>query len=275
MDYQQLDYAVDNGVALVTLNRPDRLNAMTLQMGGEIRAAMQRASDDDAVRAIVLTGAGRGFCAGADAARLQGTAAGGAREAEPLPNAGAIDGGLALPQGYAAKYAYLSTVPKPLIAAVNGAAVGVGLVLALYCDVRFAADGARLGTAFAKRGLVAEYGLAWLLPRLIGPSRALDLLYSARLIEADEALRLGLVDRVLPADELLPAALAYAREIAHEVSPRSTRIMKQLVYDALVQDLDGAMDQAEAEMRTALDSDDFREGIAAWQEKRPPRFTGT
>jgi len=263
MTFEQIDYAVTDGVAVVTMRRPDRLNAMTLQMGGEIRAAMQRASDDDDVRAIVLTGAGRGFCAGADAARLQGTAAGNGREAEPLPNAGAIDGGLALARGYAAKYAYLTTVPKPLIAAVNGAAVGVGLVLALYCDLRFCAEGAKLGTAFARRGLIAEYGLAWLLPRLLGPARALDLLYSARLVEADEALRIGLVDRVLPAEAILPAALDYARELAHEVSPRSTRIMKQLVYDALNDDVDAAMDQAEGELRAALEADDFREGIAA------------
>ncbi|MDF1733761.1 MAG: enoyl-CoA hydratase-related protein [Minwuia sp.] len=273
MDYEQILYEVAGGVATVTMNRPDRMNAMTLQMGGEVRHAMQTASEDEAVRAIVLTGAGRGFCAGADAARLSNTASGG-KEQEPLPNHGAIRGGLDLPQGFHAKYAYLSTVPKPLIAAMNGAAVGVGLVMALFCDVRIAATEAKMGTAFAKRGMVAEYGLAWLLPRLIGPSRSLDLLYSARIIQGEEAQRMGLVDRVVPAAEVLQTAQDYARDIAVNVSPRSTRIMKDLVLRAMEQSMDAAQDQAAEELASALKSDDFREGIAAWQEKRAPQFTG-
>lgn len=273
VQYEQILYEVSGGVATITMNRPDRMNAMTLQMGGEIRHAMQAASDDEAVRAIVLTGAGRGFCAGADAARLSNSASG-KREQEPLPNAGAIEGGLDLPEGFHAKYAYLTTVPKPLIAAMNGAAVGVGLVMALFCDVRIAAAEAKMGTAFAKRGMVAEYGLAWLLPRLVGPSRALDLLYSARIVQGEEAQRMGLVDRVVPAADVLQTAQDYARDIAANVSPRSTRIMKDLVLRAMEQSMDTAQVQAEAELAAALESEDFREGIAAWQEKRAPRFTG-
>lgn len=274
MDYEQIIYEVADGVAVVTMNRPDRMNAMTPVMNGELRAAMQAASDDPAVKAIVLTGAGRGFCAGADVARLSNTAAGGAREAEPLPVAGAIDGGLDLPEGYSKKYAWLTTVPKPVIAAVNGAAVGVGLVLALYSDIRICADGAKLGTAFAKRGLIAEYGLAWLLPRVVGPSKALDLLYSARLVTGDEAERMGLVDRAVPAEEVLGEARSYARMLADEVSPRSTRIIKELVWRSLIQDMDEAQDHSQREMETALKSEDFKEGIAAWQEKRQPKFRG-
>lgn len=273
MDFEQIDYRVDAGVATVTMNRPDRMNAMTLQMGGELRAAMQRAADDTAVRAIILTGAGRGFCAGADAARLQRSAAGG-HETEPLPNSGAIEGGLPLGEGFAAKYAYLTTVPKPLIAAMNGAAVGVGLVLALFCDVRICAADAKLGTAFARRGMIAEYGLAWLLPRLIGPARALDLLYSARLVQGEEAERMGLVNRAVPRDDVLETATGYARRVADEVSPRSTRVIKRMVYESLQQDMDQAQRVAADELALALDSDDFREGIAAWQEKRDPRFSG-
>ncbi|ANK79611.1 MAG: hypothetical protein TEF_01480 [Rhizobiales bacterium NRL2] len=274
MDYEQIIYEAADGVAVVTMNRPDRMNAMTPVMNGELRHAMQAASDDPAVKAIVLTGAGRGFCAGADVARLSNTAAGGGREAEPLPVAGAIANGLDLPEGFAKKYAWLTTVPKPVIAAVNGAAVGVGLVMALYSDIRICSTEAKLGTAFAKRGLVAEYGLAWLLPRVVGPSRALDLLYSARLVEGAEAERMGLVDRAVAPEAVLTEATAYARMLAEDVSPRSTRVIKDLVWRSLIQDMDEAQDQSQSEMEAALKSDDFREGIAAWQEKRQPKFAG-
>jgi len=275
MSYQEVVYYVEDGVAVVTLNRPDRLNAMTLTMAGEIRAAMQQATDDDQVRVIVLTGAGRGFCAGADAARLQSRASGEAMEVEEtLPFVGAVDGGLNLPAAFAAKYAWIASVPKPVIAAVNGPAVGVGMVLPMFADIRFASDTAKFGTAFSKRGLVPEYGLGWLLPRLIQPSKAFDLLYSARLVEADEALEMGLVDKVFPTNELLPAVMDYARELATAVSPRSNRVVKEMIYQGLDQGFDQAMEQCLAEMMKAQKSDDFKEGIAAWKDKRVPNFTG-
>jgi len=276
MLFQEVIYSVEQGVAVVTLNRPDRLNAMTLIMAGEIRAAMQQASDDDEVRVIVLTGAGRGFCAGADAARLQGRVSGIAVEEEEAPPfTGAIEGGLDLPQAFAAKYAWIATVPKPVIAAVNGPAVGVGMVLPMFADIRFASDTARFGTAFSKRGLVPEYGLGWLLPRLIQPSKAFDLLYTARLVDADEAVDMGLVDKVFPTNELLPAVMDYARELATAVSPRSNRVVKRMVYQGLDQGFDSAMEQCLADMADAQKSDDFKEGIAAWTDKRVPIFTGT
>lgn len=276
MHFQEVIYSVEQGVAVVTLNRPDRLNAMTLTMAGEVRAAMQQASDDDEVRVIVLTGAGRGFCAGADAARLQGRVSGIAVEEEEAPPfTGAIEGGLDLPQAFAAKYAWIATVPKPVIAAVNGPAVGVGMVLPMFADIRFASDTARFGTAFSKRGLVPEYGLGWLLPRLIQPSKAFDLLYTARLVDADEAIDMGLVDKVFPTNELLPAAMDYARELATAVSPRSNRVVKRMVYQGLDQGFGSAMEQCLADMADAQKSDDFKEGIAAWKDKRVPIFTGT
>ena len=276
MLFQEVIYSVEQGVAVVTLNRPDRLNAMTLTMAGEVRAAMQQASDDDEVRVIVLTGAGRGFCAGADAARLQGRVSGIAVEEEEAPPfTGAIEGGLDLPQAFAAKYAWIATVPKPVIAAVNGPAVGVGMVLPMFADIRFASDTARFGTAFSKRGLVPEYGLGWLLPRLIQPSKAFDLLYTARLVDADEAIDMGLVDKVFPTNELLPAAMDYARELATAVSPRSNRVVKRMVYQGLDQGFGSAMEQCLADMADAQKSDDFKEGIAAWKDKRVPIFTGT
>ena len=276
MLFQEVIYSVEQGVAVVTLNRPDRLNAMTLTMAGEVRNAMQQASDDDEVRVIVLTGAGRGFCAGADAARLQGRVSGIAVEEEEAPPfTGAIEGGLDLPQAFAAKYAWIATVPKPVIAAVNGPAVGVGMVLPMFADIRFASDTARFGTAFSKRGLVPEYGLGWLLPRLIQPSKAFDLLYTARLVDADEAIDMGLVDKVFPTNELLPAAMDYARELATAVSPRSNRVVKRMVYQGLDQGFGSAMEQCLADMADAQKSDDFKEGIAAWKDKRVPIFTGT
>jgi enoyl-CoA hydratase/carnithine racemase len=227
------------------------------------------------VRVIVLTGAGRGFCAGADAARLQGRAAGETvEEEEPLPFTGTIEGGLDLPEAFAAKYAWIAAVPKPVIAAVNGPAVGVGMVLPMFADIRFAADTAKFGTAFTKRGLVPEYGLGWLLPRLIAPSKAFDLMYTARLVEADEALDMGLVDRVYPTNELQAAVMEYAREIAKGVSPRSTRVVKEMVYQGLDQGFDAAMENCLAEMADAHTSEDFKEGIAAWKDKRAPNFSG-
>lgn len=276
MDFEAVLYEVEDGVATVTMNRPDRLNAMTNVMNGEIRAAMQLASDDASVRAIILTGAGRGFCAGADAQRLQNRAEGAAVvDEEGLPVKGVIEGGLELQQGFGEKYAYLATVPKPLIAAVNGAAVGVGMVLALYSDVRFAASSARFGTAFAKRGLVAEYGLAWLLPKVIGPSKSFDMLYTARLVGAAEAQSIGLVDQVIEeGEDVLAAAKAYAQILVSEVSPRSTRIIKELVWRGMDDAIDDAMAHSIDETAKAAHSDDFREGIAAWKDKRAPNFTG-
>ncbi len=268
-------YEKQDHIAVITLNRPERMNALTSRTGGEIRDAVQTASQDDAARVIILTGAGRGFCAGADIQRLSRSAAGerGAED-EAYPTQGAITGGLDLPQGYHTRYAYLSTAPKPVIAAINGAAVGVGLVLALHCDVRIAAESARFSTAFAKRGLVAEYALPWLLPRIIGPSKSLDLLYTARLVGAEEAERMGLVDRVVADADLMAEARAYARAIATEVSPRSTRVIKQMVYRALDAGIDETVESVLAEMAEARNSDDFVEGVAAWREKRAPRFSG-
>lgn len=278
MEFETVIYEVEDGVATVTMNRPDRMNAMTNVMNGEIRAAMQLASDDASVRAIILTGAGRGFCAGADAQRLQNRAEGGAVadvEVDELPVRGAIEGGLQLQQGFGEKYAYLTTVPKPLIAAVNGAAVGVGMVLALYSDIRFASASARFGTAFAKRGLVAEYGLAWLLPKVIGPSKSFDMLYTARLVGAAEAQSIGLVDQVVAeGEDTLAAAKAYAQVLVSEVSPRSNRIIKELVWRGMDDAMVDAMAHSMDETAKAAHSDDFREGIAAWKDKRTPNFTG-
>ncbi len=266
-------YDVKERIATVTLNRPDRLNAFNAEMGTGLRQAMENAARDDAVRVIILTGAGRGFCAGADMERLSGAAGeGGAsisREA-PVP----LDLGGPVRADFQHRYSYFPAIPKPIIAAVNGPAAGLGFVFACYCDMRFAGSDAIFTTAFSRRGLIAEYGLAWLLPRLVGPGHAADLLFSARRVAAQEAERIGLVNRVLPQAELMAQVRDYAGELASAVSPRSLRVMKRQAWEAMLTDLGDAVELANDEMRASFKSEDFREGVAHFVEKRTARFTG-
>ena len=265
-------YEVSQRIATLTLNRPDRLNAFTAGLGEALRAAMRRASDDPGVRVIVLTGAGRGFCAGADMDSLSaGSASGGASLAAP-PLAEPFDAQSSA--DYQTPHSYFPAVPKPIIAAVNGACAGLGLVYALYCDQRFAAAGARFSTAFARRGLIAEHGISDTLARLAGLSAALDLLLSARKFDADEALRLGVVDRVVPADQLMPAVRAYALDLADNVSPRSMAVIKRQLWAVGQQSLRQAVDIGDREMRASFASEDFKEGVAHFVQKRPARFSG-
>jgi enoyl-CoA hydratase/carnithine racemase len=244
-------------------------------MEGEVRAAMSEAEHNENVRAIVLTGAGRGFCAGADMSLLTAVAEQGldeARRAEAVqPASGSSEGTRA---DFQRKYSYFPAITKPVIAAINGPVVGLGLVIALYCDLRFASDAARFGTAFAQRGLIAEYGLAWILPRLVGHANALDLLFTARIIDAPEALRMGLVNQVFPRETFLESVQKYAVYLASSVSPRSLRVIKRQVYDAMFQTLAESFQSSEQEMVASLQSDDFKEGVAHFVEKRAPVFTG-
>jgi enoyl-CoA hydratase/carnithine racemase len=266
--WNELIYKVEDRVATITLNRPDKLNAWTSVMADELREAFMAAQADEGVRAIVMTGAGRGFCAGADMARLQSAAAG--RSDLRVADAGSTQG---MEANFGQRLSYILAVKKPIIAAINGPVAGIGMVLACYCDLRFMAAGAKLTTSFARRGLIAEHGIAWLLPRLIGPMNALDLLYSARMVTAAEAGGMGLV-RVLPAEGFGAAVQARAAEIANLSSPRSTRIIKKLVYEAMFQSLAEATAVANREQEICRDTEDFREGIAHFMEKRAPRFTG-
>lgn len=270
-------YNVSERVATITLNRPDKLNAWTAVMDQEVRAAIYEAESDSDVRAIILTGAGRGFCAGADMSLLGAIAQEGLegyRGPESFLRNTSNGERKDVRPDFQKKYSYFPSIQKPVIAAVNGPAVGLGFILTLYCDLRFAAEGARFGTAFAKRGLIAEYGLAWMLPRLIGPANALDMLFSARLVDANEALRMGLVNRVFPQDGFMEGVNAYARELANNVSPRSLGIIKTQVYNAMFQTLGEAFETAEQEMVKSLQCEDFKEGVAHFVEKRPPVFTG-
>ena len=274
MAHQETLYQVTDRVATITLNRPDKLNAWTGTMEQEVRVSIYEAERDPNVRVIILTGAGRGFCAGADMSLLGEIATKGIGErATALANTSNGQRTGVRPD-FQKKYSYFPSIQKPVIAAVNGPAVGLGFVITLYCDLRFASEAARFGTAFAKRGLIAEYGLAWMLPRLIGPSNALDMLFSARLVDANDALRMGLVNRVFPQDQFLEGVQAYAKELAYNVSPRSMRVMKDQVYAAMFQTLSEAFESSEQEMLQSLQCDDFKEGVAHFLEKRAAAFTG-
>jgi enoyl-CoA hydratase/carnithine racemase len=217
--YTDILYRVEDGVAVITLNRPDKLNAWRGEMDRDVRAAMRVASADETVRVIVFTGAGKGFCAGADMGLLQTIQAGDGAATRSVVNALQPWDPSANPN-FQKQYSWFPAVPKPIIAAINGAAAGLGLILTLYCDIRFAADSAKFTTAFSRRGLVAEHGISWLLPRITGFANAADLLYSARVINAPEALAMGLVSRVIPAAVFEAEVMAYAKMLATQVSPR-------------------------------------------------------
>ncbi|MCW3067848.1 MAG: Enoyl-CoA hydratase/isomerase [Solirubrobacterales bacterium] len=249
---------VEDGVALLRLNRPDRLNAWTLEMEQVYFGMLDECASSAEVRVVVVTGAGRGFCAGADLQDLQALGDGTADASDHAHER--------RPQTFP-----LST-PKPIIAAINGACAGLGLVQALMCDVRFAAAGAKITTAFARRGLVAEHGSSWLLPRLVGPARALDLLLSGRVVLAEEAYSMGLVNRVIEPDRLLEETLAYARDLASCCSPTSMATIKRQVYGDLQRGLPEALEQADRLMLDSFTAPDFVEGVTSFLERRDPRF---
>ncbi|MCW3030753.1 MAG: enoyl-CoA hydratase/isomerase [Solirubrobacterales bacterium] len=249
---------VADGVATITLNRPERLNAWTEELEREYFAALSQCADSPDVRVIVVTGAGRGFCAGADMDELRGLGENGV-DAEEIERE-------RVPQSYPL------SIPKPVVAAINGPCAGIGLVQALMCDVRFVSEDAKLTTAFARRGLIAEHGISWILPRLVGPARALDLLLSGRVVLGREAAELGLANHVTPRATVLEETLAYARELATQCSPASMATIKRQVYAALAQPLDEALSEANSLMLASFSGPDFVEGVASFIERREPSF---
>jgi enoyl-CoA hydratase/carnithine racemase len=272
-DLKVTRYDVRDRVATITLHRPERLNAWTGRMHTEYRSLLARAADDPRVRVIVVTGSGRGFCAGADARALEGHVERGAYDAGVGPDL--AQPGYGVRPEFDADFAYHFGIPKPIIAAVNGPAAGVGLVLACYCDLRFAAQGAKLTTAHGRLGLPAEYGLSWLLPRLVGTTRAADLLLSSRVVLAEEAEQMGLVNRAVELDELLPVTYAYATRLATEIAPSSLAATKLQLYCDLHGDVASSVRDAATRLESMMQGPDFAEGVAALSEKRPPAFRDT
>jgi enoyl-CoA hydratase/carnithine racemase len=273
MSHEQITVATADRVTTITLNRPDRLNAWTPQMANEVRMAVEAAGNDPDQRVIVVTGAGRGFCAGADMAALQAIGEGGRTERHEVRFADAP--GPDLGGDYTGLFAYLYECPKPVIAAVNGPCAGIGLIFTLYCDLRYAAEDAKMTTSFAQRGLIAEHGLSWLLPRLVGEANALDLLFTARRFLGAEAAALGLVNAALPGEGLMEHVMGVARHLANEVSPRSVAVMKRQIRRAYHQSFAEALELANAEMEKSFDTFDFKEGVASFVERRPPAFRGS
>ena len=268
--FDQIIYEVDDPVATITLTRPEALNAWTGTMSRELREAVRRAEADPAVVGIVVTGAGRGFCAGADLDVLSDLSAGGS--GSDLPDTASE--GPATPRGddFAGTYTFLMATPKPVIAAINGPVAGMALPLVLCCDLRFMAESAVVVSAFAQRGLIAEWGLSWLLPRLVGPGAALDILFSSRRIDGPEAASLGLVNRCLPDDELLPHCRDYVEHLARSCSPTSLAIMKRQVVEQLHRGLGEAEHESQRLMLESFGRPDFAEGVRSFQERRDPRF---
>jgi len=257
--------ATATGVAIVTLNRPERLNAWGPDMAPAFYAAIDQAEQDPAIRVIVLTGRGRAFCAGAHLGS-SGSAGG---VGESLDDAGQKS--IADLVGERPPH-FVTELRKPVIAAINGACVGIGLAQALMCDVRFAAAGAKFAAVFARRGLIAEFGISWILPRLTGLGVALDLLLSGRTFLADEAAQLGLVKEVVVPEDLMTRVLDYAEDIAQNCSPTAMAVIKRQAYRDANRDVAAATADAEALMWAALPRPDVIEGIISFLQKRQPQF---
>ena len=251
----------DSGVAVVTLNRPDRMNAWGGGLAAAFYRCIDRAEADPDVRVVVLTGNGRAFCAGADMGGAD--TIGGAT----------ITGDTDVTKLVGERHPHFVTgLRKPAIAAINGACAGIGLTQALMCDVRFAAAGAKFTTAFARRGLIAEYGISWILPRVVGWGASLDLLLTGRTFYAEEAKELGMVKEVLPPDELMPRVLAYAEDMAVHCAPSAMAVIKRQIYDDALRNVDDTSATAEKLMHDSMLRPDFIEGITAFFEKRQPSF---
>lgn len=268
--FEQIEYTVDDPVATITLSRPDSMNAWTGTMDGEIQEAIRRAVADPAVVGIVITGAGRAFCAGADMKLLDTLSSGDPADASSASVAqappAATDG------DFSGRFGYLMTTPKPIIAAVNGAVAGMAFPFALSCDIRVLCPQSLFITAFAQRGLIAEWGLGWLLPQVVGPSVALDLLFSSRRVGGEEAFRLGLGNFLVERDELLSFSREYVENLARSCSPASMAVMKQQVYTHTQRGLGAAEAESQRLMVESFSRPDFQEGVRSFIDKRPPAF---
>ena len=270
MELKATCYEVADGIATVTLNRPARMNAWTGRMHTEYRWIIAEAEADAAVRVVIVTGAGRAFCAGADTQALEGHVAKGGYD--PGTPAELARPGYGVRPEFDAFFAWHFGLTKPVIAAINGAAAGVGFALACYADLRFAASGAKFTTAHGRLNLPAEYGLSWLLPRMIGLTRANDILLTSRKFLAEEALEMGLLNAVLPADQLMDHVRERAAELIETISPGSLASTRQQIYADLHRSAADSVVDSEARLERMMREPDFAEGVAALVEKRPPRW---
>jgi enoyl-CoA hydratase/carnithine racemase len=253
-DQLPVTYEVTDGVALVTLNRPEKRNAWNLAMEEAYFGSLERATTSRDVRAIVVTGSGTTFCPGLDTGVLDELSAGSQYSADRRPQTFAV------------------TVPKPIVVAINGACAGIGFLQSLFCDIRFAVPEAKFTTAFSRRGLPAEDGAAWVLGRLIGQSRALDLLLSARVFLSEEALELGVINRIVEPEHLVEESVAYASMLASDVAPSAMAMIKRQVYDGLESSLEESRVLAQELIVEAKTGTDYREGVTSYIERRPAEF---
>lgn len=272
MELKTVIYNVADEIATITLNRPHRMNAWTGRMHTEYRWVLEKANLDKKVRVIVVTGTGRGFCVGADSQALEGhVEKGGYDPGTPDPLA---EPGFGVRKEFDSSFAYHFGLQKPVVAAINGPAAGVGLVLACYADIRFAVPGVKFTTAHGKLNFPAEYGLSWLLPRLIGLSKANDLLLTSRIFTSDEAYEIGLVNRLVSPDDLLKETYDYVRQMKNTISPASLRETKWQIYTDQHRDVGTAVRTSERLLVEMSKQDDYKEGVSAYLEKRTPKWTG-
>ncbi len=276
MDFAEIIYDKSDRIATITFNRPEKMNAWTSRMGAETRAAMMDADRDPNVGAIIVTGAGRAYCAGADMGALSEISAGRASAMGPAPGPAQQEDEWMrqLRPDYRNQYAYVLGLTKPVIGAINGACVGLGFTTCLYQDIRIASENARMGLIFVQRGLAIEHGSSWMLPRIIGVARAAEMAVTGRLVDAEEALRIGLVHRVVPQDKLMATAREVAGHIAYNCSPLGVAEAKKLIWRHLFTDLATAIREDDESMTMMTRSEDFKEGVRAFIEKRPAKYKG-
>jgi len=272
MHYRDIIYQVDDPVAVIKFNRPEALNAFTSRMLAEIRHALAAAETDEKVVGIILTGEGRGFCPGMDMNALDAISDGNAGKTDDLAELKAQPGDPELGDNFQVTYSYLMSIRKPVIAAINGACAGLGLAIASMTDLRIVERSAKFSTAFSQRGLIAEHGISWTLPRLIGSGNALDLLWSARKFTGAEAKDIGLAEKLVEDGESLATAIDYVRNLAASSAPKSLQVMKAQIYRHMNMQLGDAMRETNDWMAASLQRDDFREGVRSFIEKRPPNF---
>jgi len=274
MDLKATRYEITDGIALVTLARPKRRNAWTGRMHTEYRWILREADRDPAVRVIVVTGDpdGNAFCAGADLQALEGHSAKG--QYDPGTPDDIAEPGYGVDPAFDASFAYHFGIGKPVIAAINGAAAGIGLVLSAFADLRFCVPGAKFTAAHGRFNFPAEFGLSWVLPRIVGLTHANDILLSSRVLTAEEVMAMGFLNRIVPGERLMDEVMAYARNIAVSVAPGSARETKRQIYRDLHRDAATSVRAAEALLTEMSREADYKEGVKAWMEKRPAAWTG-